>query len=191
MYRSRLQHSLWTTLWVGVGLWIFSTSGGPLQALQPTQPPPEYQVKGALLPTLAEWTLWPSRSGVVEGGRPLVIGILGESPHLQTLSRAAGSKTVRGKTPERVLLKALNGVENCDVLFVCESEGYRLSEVLRAVRGRPILTIADTPGFAARGVMVNLIREGDRVALEVNLLVARQSGIEIGAPILKRARLVE
>lgn len=138
---------------------------------------------------LADYITWPPRTGIAERGRPLVVGVLGESPIAPFLF--SSPVPVKGSLPTRTQLKGVSGVEACDVVFIAESESARLLEVLRAVRGRPILTVADTPGFCNRGVMVNFIVQQGTIFMEVNLTATRQAGLEIGSPVLRRARIID
>jgi hypothetical protein len=60
------------------------------------------------------------------------------------------------------------------------------------VRGKPILSIGDEPGRAEDGLLVNLIVDHEGfVRFEINLDVARVSGLRISAKLLRLARRVE
>lgn len=149
----------------------------------------EYQVKARYLSILPDYTKWPSGSG--PEGRQLVIGVVGDSPfgnHLSDLFTPGKAMSRKGRV---VYLQNRQGVEQCDVIFIPESESDRLYEILRKVRGRPILTIGDSPDFARRGVMINLVVDRDRVSLEVNLTTLRSAGLEVSAHILKNAKIIE
>ncbi len=58
------------------------------------------------------------------------------------------------------------------------------------MKGRPILTVADTEGFAQAGVMVGLVRSGTRIGFEVNLAPTRASGLRMAPGFLQLATLV-
>lgn len=151
--------------------------------------PGEYQIKARYLSVLPEYIQWPS--GRAKAPRLLVIGVIGESPfenHLDDLFSPGKPQSKKGKV---LYLPNLQGLEACDVLFIPESESDRLFEVLRKVKGRPVLTIGDSPDFARRGVMVNLVLDRDRVSLEVNLTSLRNSGLEVSGHILKNAKIIE
>lgn len=144
---------------------------------------PEYQTKAKLIHNLMNYVRWPQ-----EQGRPLVLGIMGVSPfenYLSDLSVGRGSKI------RLMFFRSLKGLEGCDAVFICDSEADRLPEVLRALQGRPILTLGDTSGFARRGVMINMRLADERIALEVNLRAARQAGLEISSAVLSRSKVFE
>lgn len=166
-----------TTLVVGVG---FGSSAAPQDQS------PEYEVKARYLIYLPDYVRWP---GPPPGAtRPLVVGILGASNfdvHLREQTKAM-SRAMRFQ-----FFRGLVGIEGCDVLFICESEGERLPEILRAVRGKPILTVGDTPDFARRGVMINMVLARGKVGLEVNLSAVRSHGFEVSPTLLRKATLFE
>jgi len=151
--------------------------------------PGEYQVKARYLSVLPEYIQWPS--GSVKEGRQLVIGVLGESPFDKYLDDIFTPGKPQSRKGRVLYLQSRQGIESCDVVFIPESESDRLYEVLRRIKGRPILTIGDSPDFARRGVMVNLVLDRDRISLEINLTSLRNSGLEVSAHILKNAKIIE
>jgi hypothetical protein len=65
-----------------------------------------------------------------------------------------------------------------------------LSEAIQAVRGLPVLTIGETPGFATSGGMINLVLEDNRVRFEVNVKAAKEADLNISSRLLALARIV-
>ena len=60
------------------------------------------------------------------------------------------------------------------------------------LRGDAVLTVADTPGFAERGVMINFfITREDKVRFEANLEEAENSGLRLSSQLLKLATIVK
>jgi len=78
----------------------------------------------------------------------------------------------------------------CDLLFICASERPRLAAILAQVKGRAVLTVADSDGFARTGVMVAMVRSGARVDFEVNLAPVREAGLRMAPGFLQLAHLV-
>lgn len=144
---------------------------------------PEYQTKAGLVYNLMNYVTWPGAEN-----RPLVLGILGANPFGDYLNNLPSGK---GRSIRLTFFRSLKGLEGCDAVFICESEEDRLPEILRALQGHPTLTLGDTPGFARRGVMINLVLAQERVALEVNLQSARRAGLGISSAVLSRAKVFE
>ena len=81
-------------------------------------------------------------------------------------------------------------LKDCDILFVGSSEAAHLEEVLRSLRGLPILTIGEMPGFAKRGGIINFMLEDNKVRFEVNVDAAKQADMNISSRLLALAKIV-
>jgi hypothetical protein len=148
----------------------------------------EYQVKARCVSLLPDYIKWPSNG---PEGRPIVIGVVGDSLFENYLNDLFTPGSPLSRKGRLMYLQARQSLETCDVLFICDSESERLYEILRRIKGRPILTVADSPDFARRGVMINLVLDRDRIALEINLNALRASGLEVSPHILKNAKIIE
>lgn len=149
----------------------------------------EYQLKARYLSILPDYVKWPEGQG--HGKRPLVIGVIGDSLFEDYLNDLFAPGKPHSRNGRVVYLQNRQALETCDVLFICESESEWLYEILKKVKGRSILTIGDSPDFARRGVMINLVMERDRIGLEVNLPAVRSSNLEISSHVLKNAKLID
>ena len=65
-----------------------------------------------------------------------------------------------------------------------------MPQVLKRRSGSPVLTIADSPGAARRGVALNLSVAADRVTFEANLQAARDAGLNLSSKLLRLATQV-
>jgi hypothetical protein len=153
---------------------------------------PEYQAKATILKALGNYTRWPG--GRVQN-KAFTIGILGSSPFGRHLEAQVRNQQVRGQGISLLPMHSPNPgqIQACDILFICESESDRLSEVLAHCQGRPILTIGDTPGYGHRGVMLNFTFAAHLLGLEVNLQAIKGAGLEVSSSFLTlaKAKVVE
>lgn len=146
----------------------------------------EYQVKAAFILNFSNFVEWPE--GHFHDGI-LTIGILGRDPFEGAMDDLKG-KTVKGR---KVVIRRYDDPEealDADVLFIGASERMGLPRILHPLRGRPVLTVGDHPGFARSGVMINMVVLRKRVGFEINLQAARQSGLRISSQLLKLAKEV-
>lgn len=81
-------------------------------------------------------------------------------------------------------------LRDCNILFVSSVETAHLEDILRAVKGLPVLTIGESPNFALRGGIVNFILEDEKVHFEVNVEAAKLANISISSRLLTLARIV-
>jgi hypothetical protein len=146
----------------------------------------EYELKAAFLYNLARFVEWPAR-GVTTPG-VLTLCVLGDSPFGGDLDPIVGKAV--GRATLRVRATAIDSAAGCQILFVSSSETPRLEQDLARLRGRPILTVGDTAGFAERGAVVNFYFDQARVRFEINIDAAQRSGLTVSSQLLRLARIV-
>ena len=154
-----------------------------------TPPPQEYEVKAAFLYHFAHLVDWP---GSPSPDAPFVIGVIGPDPFGATLEEVLAGKSVRGQ-PVRV--RRLAGFSHLDdgvhILFVGRGDDESVRRVLAEVAGKPVLTVGESPQFAERGGMIGFRGTPDgRIAFDINLRRAEQSGLRMRSQLLKLARIV-
>jgi len=147
----------------------------------------EYVAKVRLLEKIVSYVDWPAASSEA----PFVLTVVGRTPFGDELENHFQGKLLKGRSVRIRYSKGPDDIGDCDLLFVCASERDRLGSVLGRVRARPILTLGDTPGYAAGGVMINLVRDGTRLTFEVNITKAKESGLRMTAGFLKLSKVVE
>jgi len=134
---------------------------------------------------------WPASSTVSDASVPFTIGVLGSHEVTGALQELSASTRIKGK-PLRVLkLGDVTGISSCQAVFISASYRDQLGEIAAAVRGRPILTVADTPGFGARGVMINFFQEGDFIRFELNAKAAEASKLRLAPELVQLGKLVQ
>lgn len=162
-------------------------------ALAPAAPgsagPSEADVKAAFVLNFIKFVEWPSSTfGSPED--PLLLAVLGRDPVADAIRHLDG-KAVSGR---RLIVRRMlefSALDDCHVLFVAASEKEELPALLRAVQRRPVLTVADFDGFAARGGTIGFIRQNDRVAFEINEESVRNAGLKVNAKLLYLGKSVQ
>jgi hypothetical protein len=122
-----------------------------------------------------------------------VIGILGDDPFGSTLESTLKDKKVGARGFQ---VRRFNGpertsptVKECHILFISQSEKDRLKETLSLLKDAAVLTVSEIEGFQNLGGMINLERQGDRIALALNPKTVKKAGIRLGPEILEASRL--
>jgi hypothetical protein len=153
----------------------------------------EYLIKAGFIFNFAKFVEWPPTT-FPQADSPIVIGILGTDPFGAIIDQIVQDKKIGGRG---FVVKRLKwGVDTkelreCKILFVGASERAHLDELVQIVRGLPILTVGETPGFAERGGVIRLVLEDNRVRFEVNVEAARQAGLTISSRLLTLARIIQ
>jgi hypothetical protein len=150
----------------------------------------EYLIKAGFIYNFANLVQWPANA-FAQADSPIVIGILGEDPFGTVLDRVLEGKKVNGRIFLVKRLKSVPDLRECHIVFVSSSEMAHSAEALRLVRGMPILTIGEIPGFAKRGGIINLVLEDNKVHFEVNVEAAKEADLNISSRLLALARIVQ
>src|SRR5947208_4462362 len=117
-----------------------------------TAPAQEYQLKAVFLFNFAQFVEWPPQA-FPDRQVPLVIGVLGEDPFGAYLDETVRDEKVNNRPLAVQRYRRVEEIKSCHILFISRSEAGRLEQILARLKGRHILTVADTEGFALRGVM--------------------------------------
>ncbi len=147
----------------------------------------EYSAKVSLLEKITRFVEWPSRPPNGERG-PFILAVVGQSPFGDVLDAYFLTHQCKGRPVSVKYFRNPGDLGPCDLLFVSSSERRHLSSILEYVSKKPILTVGDTDGYAAKGVMVNLIRDEDHLGFEVNLPAAKAAGIQLASSFLQVAK---
>ena len=149
----------------------------------------EYQVKAVYLYNFAEFVEWPPTAFSGQNA-PLIIGVLGDDPFGSVLDETVHGEQANGRDLVVRRYRVVDEIAACHILFVSRSETDRLAPILRALRGRSILTISDAADFARRGGMVRFVTENHRIRLRVNLDAVKAANLTISSKLLRTVELV-
>jgi len=146
---------------------------------------PEYRLKTAFAYNFVAYTEWPASTG-----NALNLCIYGTDPFGKEVDGLQG-KVVAGRTLA-VLRKAPGEpLKDCQVVFITASTLDHLPRTLESLRGRPVLTIADSAGAMRRGVVLNMNMAQGKVSFEANLQAARAAGLDLSSKLLRLATEVQ
>lgn len=154
----------------------------------------EYEVKAVCLYNFFKFVDWP-KNAVPDDEKTFHLGVLGPDPFADHL-KAVSERQVKGKKIVIQRFKAANDVRPCHLLFVSsqpagqETAEKRLEAALAAVKDRAVLLVGDKEGWAAKGVVINVLIEKSRPVLEVNIDAEKRSGVKIDTQLLDLARIV-
>lgn len=155
---------------------------------QVVQEAPEYDVKAAFLYNFTKFVEWPA-SAFTDEHSSLKICVVGKDPFGKSLE-AVVREEVAGRKLTVWQKESMSNPAGCQILFISRSEGERLTEILSAVRGLPVLTVSDTQGFLEQGGIINFILEGSKVRFEINQESAARAGLKISSKLLRLATRV-
>ena len=164
-----------TAAFVALALSLTPVTGGAQGALD---------AKAELLLNIARFVEWP------ESKDQLTFAVLGDDDLAAVVASTLSTKTLPGRKLYVRCIRRPEDARDCQVLFIAPSEADRIPQVVQALEGHSVLTVADTPGFTSAGGMVDFVQENERVRFEINLGTAEKARLKISAKLLALARIV-
>ncbi|WP_433861556.1 YfiR family protein [Pseudomonas thivervalensis] len=116
--------------------------------------------------------------------------VLGSTPLDEELTRLEGKKAQNGLPISIRWVLPTESLLGCQVLYIDERHRRALDSLLHQLAESPVLTITDAAGFADRGIMIEMRRQGPRIVFDVNLAAARRVNLDFSARLLKLASFV-
>ena len=172
--------------WLYILLLAMLTWSGPTRAQTVSH---EYPLKAVFLLNFAQFTDWPTNA-LAGANDPFVIGILGNDPFGALLDETVRADNKDGHKFVIRRFQRTEEVGNCQMLFICQSEARRLDDILKALKGHPILTVSEIDDSAYRGVTVRFVTENNKIHLRVNTDSLKEANLTMSSKLLRLAELV-
>lgn len=147
---------------------------------------PEAELKAAILANMLLFVDWPAQP--TQAIDRLRLCHLGDSPVASALHQLDG-KLIKSK-PLQVLRIDAGNAASCHALYFSPGDDAALTKNAASLHASKVLLAGDTPGYLQRGVMLNLELVAGRVAFDIDLRAARQSGLTVSSKVLRLARTV-
>ena len=138
----------------------------------------KYTLISAYLYNFTQLTNWPSSS---KGA--FTVCVAGSDPFGSALS-AIQSRKVNDENIKVRRLSADSDLTGCNVLYVSSSEKGKLKDILKPLKGAPVLTMSDMGGFSNSGGMVEFKLEDGKIGIWVALSQVRVTGLSISSKLL-------
>lgn len=150
----------------------------------------EYLRKAALFQRISDYIEWPEETGMNDKSKPFVIGVIGKNPFgtILDISYTQKKNKIKGKKVEVKYISKPGEISNFHILFISESMEKNLAEIIAVTRSKPVLTFADTKGFAKQGVLFNFYNLENKIYFEVNVSALQESPITVDPLLLSLAR---
>lgn len=97
-----------------------------------------------------------------------VVGVVGESPLYEELSKMAKTKKIANQSLEIKKYHKASEIDNCHILYLSKEESGEMAEVLKQVKTNSTLIITEEKGFVDKGAGINFIIKDNRQKFELN-----------------------
>ena len=149
----------------------------------------EYQVKAAFLYNFAKFVEWPP-STFSDVKQPLDICVYGHDPFGTALDDALLGKTIGERRVGLGRATQFQDLASCQVVFVSASAREPAADLANRFKGRAVLLVGETDGFAASGGTIQFTIEDNRVRFVINPDAADRAGLKISSKLLALAKIV-
>lgn len=150
---------------------------------------PEYDLKAHMIRLFPENIEWPEDSDVRDKLKPFVIAVIGKNPFGSTLERIPQKTTIKNKKVKILYITKAEEIaeSGCHLLFIAKTSKKKLSEIIAVTGDKPILTIADSKGYADMGVHINYLIKENKLRFEINPQAIKKSGFVANYHLLQLA----
>ena len=143
----------------------------------------EHELKAAFIGKFVPFIQWP-----VSTASEFRLCSIGRMPQQrEALKKLVQLTLFDGRSATFVAIDQPAQLQECDLLFIGTVHRLQLAQIRDHSRANGVLTVADTPGFAAQGIMINFVRQNGRIRFEINVQAAQAAGLKISSRLLKLA----
>ena len=143
---------------------------------------PEHRLKAAFLYNFAIYTQWPD--DIINRFNLCIYGEHSFGNELDQLQE----KKINQHYITVKYTHQINDLVDCHMVFISASSIVDMNDILVYLKDRPTLTIADST--SPKGAALSFILEDNKVKFDVNLVVAKTSGLNFSSQLLRFARKV-
>ncbi len=112
-----------------------------------------YQVKAVYLYNFFYFIYWPEP---INSREDFYICLLGEDPFRKALDYVVDKNNKKSLKIKR--LNKVTKADDCQILFIADSERENLATIFEYLHNKPILTVSDIPEFIEKGGMIKFYR---------------------------------
>lgn len=136
----------------------------------------------------AQFVQWPS-TVFASADEPFRIGILGDDPFDGFIDETVKGEKVDGHPLIIRRYGSAEEAQGCQILFISRSEAGRMGEILATLKGRNILTVADSGDFIENGGVVRFVTEDEKIHFKISLEAAKLAKLTISSQVLRLAKI--
>jgi hypothetical protein len=145
----------------------------------------ENEVKAAYLFHFTKFVRWPAASNPAD---PFRLCVAGDPDFAAALDAVIAGESADGRPLVRLDGNSAETARTCQILYIGPHSPDGGRALLAAVRGQPVLTVGNAPGFSEQEGMIHFVVSEGRVRFDVNLAAAQRAGLQVSSKLLRVAR---
>lgn len=179
-----LRHALRQAVAFAVlGLVMFATGASQLVYAQEDPAVLERRVKAAYLYKFVSYIEWPA-GAFADAATPVRIVVLGDEELANELVQITTGRGVEGRPVSIRRTRDAEAAADAHIVFVGRGEFARLRDIVRNLRGRPVMIVTDSPGAMAQGSVINFMLIDRHVKFEIALDEAERRNLKVSSRLL-------
>lgn len=151
--------------------------------------PSQAQIAAAFVFNFAKFTEWPQQV-FADSATPLNVCFLGGDDVRISFQEISAGKAVNGRPILVRNVKSAGEVFDCRVVYMDSANSALFPGVMKNARQRCGLVIGTSDDFLARGGIIKLLVENNRMKFDVNVGAAGRAKIRLSSKLLALARSV-
>lgn len=148
------------------------------------------RLKAVYLYHFAAFTEWPE-SALAASMKDIRLCVTGGGEVEGQLLRLDGKELDGGRMLRVVQARREELAKSCQMVFLGEAARFNADPAWTRLRGQPLLSVSDQPGFAQGGGMIEMFLRDDKVRMRINLGAVRSAGLHLSSKLLRLAEIVE
>lgn len=149
-----------------------------------------WTLKVAFVERIASFLTWPEDANLERPEHPFIWTFLGKTPLLSRAQEVYAHRRIQSHSVIIRTAQHASEVGPTHVLFIAATCKEDIGRIVARLGRAPVLTIADAPGMARRGVAVNLYEQDDKLRFEINRRSLRRARIRASFRLLTLARII-
>lgn len=150
----------------------------------------EYLLKAGFLERFTRFIDWPEDSLQINPALPFTLLVMGKSPFRGELEDFFSQIRVKNRKVKILYSARPDTTRPAHLIYICPDMVKNLPGILKYTRGKPIITVGETPGFAEKGVLINFFLENNKIRFEINQSAFKRSGLQVSYLLLNSARVI-
>ena len=149
----------------------------------------EYTMKAVAFEKISMFITWPD-STFNKSSNEFVIIVFGQNPFGDILENVYKDKKIKNKKVKVLYTQKTQLLSSCQLLFISKTDPFELQKILNHVKGKPMLIISDTEGFAEAGCHINFYEYENKLRFELNHKSLIDAGFSVDYRLLRVSKVL-
>jgi len=140
------------------------------------------KIKAAYTYQFTKFVNWPSTA--FSDNNTLFVCILGQE-NINDEFNSLNQRKIEDRHIKVIQIFDINDINKCQILYISESEKYRLATIIEYLNNKPILSISSMQDFAKLGGIIDFVLIKNKVRFEINMISVKRSQLQVSAKLLE------